>query len=462
LLKRTHPIIFRARIWGLAVMRSVFLGVVCAAALALTTSARADGAAPPVTSPAITLPTATPETEGFDSRKLAALTKAMHEDVDSGKLAGIQTMLVRHGRVVLFDNYGQATPAQAVQPDTIFRMYSQTKPTIAVAMMILFEQEKWAMDDPVTKFIPEFANLKVVSDPNSKELSPLEDVKHVPTMRELMTHSAGFGYGLASDNYVDLQFRQLHVLSSDGLKAMIDKIATIPLRYQPGTKWSYSSAVDIQGYIIEKLSGMRLADFMKTHLYDPLKMTDSGFSVPADKASRLAAVYYSMPSGKLIEITPAMSPLLQDFTKVPLMDSGGGGSVSTANDYARFCQMILNGGELDGARILTPASVAMLESNQLESSVVPVASARDPKPVGGDTIGFSMNMGLAKKASKGAAGKGSIWWGGAAGTWFWIDPANDLFFLGNIQHFGGDMTGQDRISFVAQSLVYPALTHPEK
>src|SRR6185312_9443836 len=164
--------------------------------------------------PAITLPAAAPEAEGFDSGKLAALTKAMHDDVDTGKLAGIQTMLVRHGHVVSFDNYGQATPAQTMRPDTIFRMYSQTKPTIAVAMMILFEQGKWAMDDPVTKFIPEFANLKVVSDPNTKDASPLVPVNHIPTMRELMTHSAGFGYGLANDNYVDLQFQQQHVLGS--------------------------------------------------------------------------------------------------------------------------------------------------------------------------------------------------------------------------------------------------------
>jgi len=459
--KRTHSIIVRALIWGHFMMRSNFLGAMCAAALALTAAARADSAAP-VVAPAITLPAAAPEAEGFDSGKLAALTKAMHDDVDTGKLAGIQTMLVRHGHVVSFDNYGQATPAQTMRPDTIFRMYSQTKPTIAVAMMILFEQGKWAMDDPVTKFIPEFANLKVVSDPNTKDASPLVPVNHIPTMRELMTHSAGFGYGLANDNYVDLQFQQQHVLGSDGLKAMIDKIATIPLRYQPGTTWYYSSAVDIQGYIIEKLSGMRLSDFMKKNLYDPLKMNDSGFFVPADKASRLASVYFSLPTGKMIEITPAMSDRLQDFTKVPPMDSGGGGSVSTANDYSRFCQMILNGGELDGARIISQASVAMLESNQLESSVVAIPSERNPDPIGGDTIGFSLNMGLQKKVTKLGAGLHSIWWGGAAGTWFWIDPTNDLFFLGNIQHFGGDMTGQDRISLISQSLVYPALTHPEK
>lgn len=441
-------------------MRTLAISLFAAALMSLQ-GAAADAPPNPM---GLTLPSATPENEGFDSAKLEKLTYAMHGEVDAGKLAGIQLMLVRHGHVVLFDNYGKATPSGAMAPDTIFRMYSQTKPTIAVAMMILYEQGRWALNDPITKFIPEFADLKVVSDPTTKDASPLVPVNHIPTMRELMTHSAGFGYGLASDNYVDLQFQQQHVLSSNGLQEMIDKIAKIPLRYQPGTRWYYSSAVDIQGYIIEKLSGMRLADFMKKYIYDPLKMTDTGFYVPGDKVSRLAAVYYSMPNGSLIEITPAMSERLQDFTKVPPMDSGGGGSVSTANDYARFCQMILNRGELDGMRILQPSSIALLESNQLETTVVAYTSKRNPLPIGGDTIGFAMNMGLMKNGKKNRAGAatGSVWWGGAAGTWFWIDPQNDLFFLGNIQHFGGDMTGSDRISATSQRLVYPALTHPEK
>jgi CubicO group peptidase (beta-lactamase class C family) len=446
-------------------MRRLTIATALLAATLLSLHGAVAETAAPVADPmALSLPTATPEAEGFDPAKLAALTKAMHGAVDDGKLAGIQTLLARHGKVVLFDNYGKATPAKPMSADTIFRMYSQTKPTIAVAMMILWDQGKWSLDDPITKFIPEFANLKVVSDPNSKEPSPLQDMQHVPTMRELMTHSAGFGYGLANDNYVDWQFQKQSVLGSDGLKAMIDKIATIPLRFQPGTRWSYSASVDIQGYIIEKLSGMRLADFMKKNIYDPLKMNDTGFYVPADKVSRLASVYFSTPTGAMIEITPAMSDRLQDFTKVPPMDSGGGGSLSTANDYARFCQMILNGGELDGARVLSPAAIKILESDQLPKTVVPVESRVDRNPIGGDVLGFSLNMAIVKSQAKPGEGAaaGAIWWGGAAGTWFWIDPKNDLFFLGNIQHFGGDMTGQDRISVTSQGLVYPALTHPEK
>ncbi len=419
----------------------------------------------PAPAPAMVLAPAAPEAEGFDSARLTLLTAAMHNAVDTGKVAGIQTMLVRHGRMVNFDSYGKASIAAGtpVAPDSIFRMYSQTKPTIGVAMMILFEQGKWRLEDPVTKYVPQFANLKVFTglDKNGKPL--VEDMVHRPTMRELVTHTAGFGYGLASDNYVDQQFQSQKVMSSDGLQAMIDKIATIPLRYQPGTRWSYSSAVDIQGYIIEKLSGMKLSDFLRKNLWGPLGMKDTGFSVPAEKASRLSSVYFQQ-NDKLIELNPSMGPMIQDFTKAPPLESGGGGSVGTAADYARFCQMILNGGELNGTRILSPASIALIESDQVESTVQPDPNNAARISIGGDALSFGIDFALVKDPAKLGMleGKGSIWWGGAAGTWFWIDPKNDLFFLGMIQRFGGSMTGNDSLSVLSQTLVYQALTDPAR
>jgi CubicO group peptidase (beta-lactamase class C family) len=418
-------------------------------------------AAPAVLSPA------PPEAEGFDSTRLARLTAAMHAQVDSGALAGIQTMLVRHGRVVNFDSYGKAswTSGAAVAPDTIYRMYSQTKPMMGVAMMILFEQGKWRLEDPVSKFIPEFANLKVFAGLDWRGNPILEDMKHPPTMRELMTHTAGFGYGLRSDNYVDQQFAKLKVLQSSSLQDMVDKIATIPLRYQPGTRWSYSAGVDIQGYIIEKLTGMRLSDFLKANLFGPLGMKDTGFYVPADKASRLAGAFAINPAnGQLVEITPAMVPALQDFTLAPAMDSGGGGTVSTAGDYARFCQMILNGGALDGTRILSPAGVALIESDQIESTVVPDEPKKGRAPIGAGALGFGFDMAVAKDSAKlgSLAGTGSIFWGGAAGTWFWIDPKNDLFFLGMIQRFPIAGTDDDSLETLSQTMVYQALVDPAR
>ncbi len=408
---------------------------------------------------------AAPEAVGFSSERLRLLTDAMHSAVDQKHVAGIVTMLVRHGKVVNFDAYGAKSLATGapMARDTIFRMYSQTKPLTGVAMMILFEQGKWRLDDPVTKFVPEFANLKVITGLDKDGNPILEDAKRPPNMRELMTHSAGFGYGLRSDDYVDQQFQKQHVLGSSSLKEMIDKIATIPLLYQPGTRWAYSSAVDIQGYIVEKLSGQSLADFMADHLFKPLGMKDSGFMVPADKVARLSAVYIDSPTSGLVEVTHAMTPLVQDFTQPPAMDSGGGGSLSTAEDYARFCQMMLNHGALNGVQILSPASVTLMESDNLESSVVP-DTAEGWSPIGGDGLGFGLDFAVLKNPAKvgSLGGQGSIWWGGAAGTWFWIDPKNDLFFLGMVQRYGMGNAGDETLIPASQTMVYSALLHPEK
>jgi CubicO group peptidase (beta-lactamase class C family) len=447
-------------------IRSMAIGVAVAALAlqpteAVTAAHRHHAIAPAVLSPAA------PETVGFSSQRLALLTDAMHGAVDRKEVAGIVTMLVRHGRVVSFDAYGKQSLASGapMSKDTIFRIYSQTKPLTGAAMMILFEEGKWRLEDPVARYIPEFANLKVLTglDKDGKPLT--EDARHPPTMRELMTHTAGFAYGLSQDNYVDQQYRSLGVLSSHGLKEMIDKIATLPLLYQPGTKWRYSASVDIQGYIVEKLSGQSLGDFMADRIFKPLGMKDTGFMVPAEKVSRLAASYaWNQQTSALVEVTPAMSPLVQDFTKPPLLDSGGGGSLSTAADYARFCQMVLNRGALNGARILSPASVAMMESDILEASVVPEQETFGQAPIGGDAVGFGLDYGVLKNPAKAGsfAGPGSIWWGGAAGTWFWIDPKNDLFFLGMIQRFNLGAAGDEGLGPISQTLVYSALLDPEK
>src|ERR1051325_785971 len=268
-------------------MRSMLLLAVTAATLSFAAPASAVSAArhgrPP--KQAVVLAPAAPESVGFSSERLQNLTDAMHAAVDQKHVAGIVTMLVRHGKVVSFDAYGKRSLATGVPMtrDTMFRMYSQSKPVTGLAMMILFEQGKWRLDDPIAKYIPEFANLKVFTGLDKDGKPVTEDPVHPPTMRELVTHTAGFGYGLRSDDYVDQQYQALHVLSSNGLKEMVDKIATLPLLFQPGTKWSYSASVDIQGYIIEKLSGQSLGDFMKYHILKPLDMKDTDFMVPADK-----------------------------------------------------------------------------------------------------------------------------------------------------------------------------------
>lgn len=408
---------------------------------------------------------AAPQTVGFSADRIKLLDAAMDRAVDSGQVAGIETMLVRHGRIVDFHLHGlkSLSAGTPITRDTIFRMYSQTKPMVGVAMMILFEQGLWRFDDPITKFIPEFATLKVMNGTDAKGQPTVEDMKHVPTMRELMTHTAGFGYGLRTGNPIDDAFRDKKVLASSSLQDMIDKIAKIPLLYQPGTRWSYSVAVDIQGYIIEKLSGQRLGDFMADHIFKPLGMKDTGFFTPPSQKARLSEVYVLNPqTNKLLELTPALFPQLQDFTKQPPMDSGGGGTVSTIDDYARFCQMILNGGELNGVRILAPATVALMQADHIEDSVTPGHPDEYGPPIGTDALGFGLDFAISLDPAKlgSLQGKGSIWWGGAAGTWFWIDPKNDLFFLGMIQRFGGGAAGSARLGVESQTFVYSALTDP--
>jgi CubicO group peptidase (beta-lactamase class C family) len=435
--------------------------VVLVAGMFTDAEARAKDASPA----AAQLTPAAPQEVGFSPERLKLLDAAMDRAVDSGQVAGIETMLVRHGRIVDFHLHGLKSLAAGtpLTRDTIFRMYSQTKPMVGVAMMILFEQGLWRLDDPITKFIPEFANLKVMNGIDAKGQPTVEDMKRPPTMRELMTHTAGFGYGLRTGDPIDDAFHDQKVLASSSLQDMIDKIAKIPLLYQPGTRWSYSVAVDIQGYIIEKLTGQRLGDYMADHIFKPLGMKDTGFFAPPSEKRRLSEVYVVNPqTGKLLELTPALFPQLQDFTKRPPMDSGGGGTVSTIDDYARFCQMILNGGELNGVRILAPATVALMQANHIEDTVTPGHPDESGPAIGTDALGFGLDFAISLDPAKlgSLQGKGSIWWGGAAGTWFWIDPRNDLFFLGMIQRFGGGASGSARLGVESQTYVYSALTDP--
>jgi CubicO group peptidase (beta-lactamase class C family) len=328
-------------------------------------------------------------------------------------------------------------------------------------MMILFEQGKWKLDDPVTKFVPEFKDLKVLTQDSSGNVV-VEPARRPPTMREIMSHTAGFGYGLSDSNPVDRMFRDKHVLASHGLKEMIDRTAQIPLKFQPGTDWSYSVGVDIQGYIIEKISGESLGQFLDEHIFRPLKMNDTGFYTGPERASRLAALYVGDPkTGTIVEPTTLFGEQLPDYSKPPLMESGGGGMVSTTSDYARFCQMLLNKGELDGVRILAPATVELMDTNVIPKDVL-VKSNGTTGDRFNDAVGFGLDFMVVKdpRAAGTLEGKNTMSWGGAAGTWFWIDPTNDVVFVGMIQRLGG--TGGDDLGSQARTLTYQALVHPEK
>jgi len=407
---------------------------------------------------------ASPEDLGFDTERLKRLDAYMANAVASGRVAGMTTLLARHGQIVSFNTWGKANleTGAPVTKDTIFRIYSMTKPITGVAMMILFEEGKWRLDDPVTRFVPEFRNLRVVKSINADGTMELEDMRRPPTMREVMSHTAGFGYGLAEEHPVDKMYRQKQVLSAAGLKQMIDRTAEIPLMFQPGTSWYYSSAVDIQGYIIEKLSGQTLGQFMQERIFAPLKMPDTAFYTGADKASRLSAVYvFDRALGKIVEAKQLFGADMPDYTKPPVNESGGGGLVSTTTDYARFAQMIANGGELDGVRILSPAAVKLMGTNVIPQNVL-VNSNGTTAARFNDAVGFGLDFQVVNdaRAAGSLEGDGSMSWGGAAGTWFWVDPTNDLIFVGMIQRMGG--TGGDDLGGMARTLTYQALVRPGK
>jgi CubicO group peptidase (beta-lactamase class C family) len=443
--------------------RHAFFAAAVSAALLASSAYAAPKAAGDLT------PAASPESVGFDSGRLKVLDAYMAKAVTDGRVAGMTTLLARHGKIVEFNTYGKTSLAtgQAMPRDEIFRIYSMSKPLTGVAMMILFEQGKWRLDDPVTRYVPEFKNLKVmVADDGEGHVTRVEDMRRPPTMREIMSHTAGFGYGLGDKHPVDKLYREKKVLSANGLKDMIDRTATIPLMFQPGADWSYSSAVDIQGYIVEKLSGKPFGQFLQESVFGPLKMKDTGFYTGPDKAKRLAAVYVAevvnkRPTGKIVEADDLFGNKMPDYSKPPAMESGGGGLVSTTMDYARFCQMMLNGGELDGVRVLSPASIELMDTNVIPKE----ALVKSNGSIGirfNEAVGFGLDFQVDRdpRTAGSLEGKNTMSWGGAAGTWFWIDPTNDVLFVGMIQRMGG--TGGDDLGTMARTLTYQALLHPEK
>jgi CubicO group peptidase (beta-lactamase class C family) len=294
--------------------------------------------------------------------------------------------------------------------------------------MILFEEGKWQLNDPVAKYIPEFAKLKVYSTEANNNVV-MKDQAHPVTMRELMSHSGGFTYGFFSNTAVDkLQLEADLLNPNNTLDEFITRVAKLPLNSQPGSEWHYSISVDIQGYIVQKLSGMPFEEFLEKRIFKPLGMVDTAFYVPKEKLNRFAEFYGYDKDGKL-QVVGVKDGLNHDFAAKPALSSGGGGLVSTATDYMRFCQMLLNGGQLDGARILSPLSVELMHTNVLAPSV----------PILAPGAGFGLDFAIYTDpvAAGGYYGKGSSWWGGAAGTWFWIDPVNDLIVLGMIQQAAG-------------------------
>jgi CubicO group peptidase (beta-lactamase class C family) len=388
---------------------------------------------------------ATPESVGMSADRLSRLNAAMKKLVDDKQVAGVVTLVERHGKVVHFSAAGQldVRKPDAMQKDSIFRIYSMTKPVTGVAMMMLYEEGKWQLNDPVSRYIPEFAKLKVYTGKNDDGTPKLEDARRPMTMRELMTHTAGLGYVLSPVNPVDKMIIDGNVLNSGApLQAMIDGLAKTPLLAQPGTRWSYSIGVDVQGYLVEKFSGEPFGEFARKRIFEPLGMKDTAFYVPNEKLPRFAQVHMGSVSNLAVDVNRP------DPTVIPLGPSGGGGLFSTAMDYARFCEMLLQGGQFNGVRLLAPRTVEMMRTNHVNP---------DPLKTMPAGTGWGMDFQIVTDAAAAgeAVSNGTFSWFGIAGTWFWIDPVTDLAFVGMVQH---QSLGTTRpIHALSRSLVYQAI-----
>jgi CubicO group peptidase (beta-lactamase class C family) len=347
---------------------------------------------------------------GMSSEKLAAVKPAVQALVDDEKIAGATVVVARKGKIALFETFGMMD-TEAKKPmakDTILRFYSMSKPITSVAVMMLYEEGKIKLDDPVSKYAPQFKGLKVYAESGN------QDATRPVTVRDLLRHTSGLTYGIFGNTAVDKMYRERNVLDRESsLEDMAGKLSEIPLLYQPGTRWHYGVSTDMLGYLVERVSGRPLDEFFKKKIFRPLGMKDTAFHVPPRKAGRFAACYRPKLTGGLAVMDdPAKSSYLQK----PAMLSGGGGLVSTAPDYLRFCQMLLNKGQLDGKRLLRAETVQMMTRNQLPDGV-----SR------GDSGGFG--LGFSVRTEDGKLPKGEYGWGGAASTHFWISPRDDLIVI---------------------------------
>lgn len=405
-----------------------FLVAACAPAPQQNTTVSNQPAAAPQAVPALQM--ATPEEVGMDSERLSRVTQAMQGLVDDGLLAGVVTMAARDNKIVHFESVGyrDKEASAPMTNDALFRIYSMTKPITGVALMMLYEEGKFKLSDPVEKYLPELKDLKVYAGQDDDGNMVTEPQSHKMTVRELMSHTGGLTYGIFAQSPVDGMYVDAGLLDTTvPLSEFVSRLGKIPLKTQPGTKWEYSVSVDVQGYLVEKLAGQTFGSFLEDKIFQPLGMTDTDFYVPEEKASRFAQVYGYGPDGDLV---PGEGFPDANFMIDPVFEGGGGGLVSSTMDYMRFSQMLLSGGELDGVRILSPLTVDIMHRDQTPKAV-------DGIGLGARGTSFGLDFAVINDPVEAESySAGEYYWGGAAGTWFWIDPVENLVFVGMIQQFG--------------------------
>jgi CubicO group peptidase (beta-lactamase class C family) len=407
----------RSRIFATAVL------VFCLIPIAAEGQTSVDQSTDRANSTGVELPVASPEAVGMSSEKLSEVAPALQKVVDDGKVAGAIVAVARHGKVVLMESVGYSNieEKEPMSTNAILRFYSMTKPITSVAIMMLVEEGKIGLDDPAAKHLPEFDGLKVYVSGTGEDAELAEQVRPM-TVRDLLRHTSGLTYGFFGQTPVDRQYVAAQILwPQDTLEQTAAKLAKLPLLYQPGTRFNYSVSTDILGLIVQRVSGQSLDDFFAEQFFEPLQMRDTAFYAPPAKADRLA-INYSPGSGdqalQVIDSAPNSA-----FLKPPTLLSGGGGLVSTARDYLRFCVMLANRGELNGVRLLQPETVDRMTLNQLPKSAYPIAIG-EPRPGIGFGLGFSVVVEQTPQSEN--ARIGEYGWGGAASTHFWISPRDDL------------------------------------
>jgi CubicO group peptidase (beta-lactamase class C family) len=372
-----------------------------------------------------------PESVGLSSARLERLNKVMQQYIDRGSFAGIVTLIARKGQVAHLQTFGwqELETKRPMRADTIFRIYSMTKPIISAAAMMLCEEGKLRLADPVSRYIPEFKEARVMAarPDGGYDLIPAQ---RQMTIHDLMTHSGGLSYGDDMNSALDQLYRAtLHHLDEE-VEPVLEKWvqafaqARLPLAFQPGTGFRYSLSIDVLGYIIQLASGQLFEEFLRERIFTPLGMPDTAFWVPPEKAGRLALIYGPCEEGVLKVVVPEHGADILKPTNNPF---GGGGLVSTVGDYFRFGQMLLNGGELEGVRLLGRQTVEWMLQNHLPEGIHPMGELANGFGLGGAVL---MHPGLSHRP--GSAGK--FGWGGAANTEWWIDPAEQMQCLIMLQY----------------------------
>lgn len=379
-----------------------------------------------------------PESIGLSSERLARIPAFLDERyIKTGKLPCAQVQVWRRGKLAVDEVLGLADRERnrPLEKDAIFRIYSMTKPITSVAFMMLVEQGLVALDDPVAKFIPEWANLGVFAAGTDAGWATTRPARPM-MMIDLLRHTSGLTYGFQMQGNIDAAYRKLKVaedLRHGTMQEFIDKLAKLPLVFSPGEAWNYSVSTDVLGYLVEKISGLPFADFLEQKIFQPLGMVDTAFTVPADKNHRLTACYAAGQLGSKA-VKPGLPALQDDPEKSPYLTptdftSGGGGLVGTMADYMRFARMLLNGGELDGVRLLSPKTLQLMTANHLPGAKDLTQMSKSlfsEATYAGVGFGLGFGVTVDPAATMIPGSKGDFFWGGAASTFFWVDPVEDL------------------------------------